>query len=202
MPGTARDLGLKVSRQCDERTDYYKSTRAAALYLRDLYVQFGDWLLVVAAYNGGPAPVYKAIRYAGNRNFWSMQQYLPAESRGEVKRFIATHYYFEGQGSIATLTKPERMQYLYAVRKFEGARPEINSPRTKTPARKSKTTDTRALYINAVDEDQNATASNYPFYSPAISTETEDDRFNRIMVSAESALSTSTSMIDGRMAKK
>ncbi len=115
MPQTAQDLGLKITRHCDERTNYYKSTRAAALYLRDLYAQFGDWLLVLAAYNGGPRPVYTAIHKSGSRNFWALQGYLPAETRGHVKRFIATHYYFEGQGSLTTLTKAEAIQYSKSV---------------------------------------------------------------------------------------
>lgn len=96
MRGTAHELGLKVNRQSDERVNYYKSTRAAAKYLRDLHNEFGDWLLVLAAYNGGPVPVYRAIHKAHSRNFWSLQQYLPAESRMHVKKFIATAYYFEG----------------------------------------------------------------------------------------------------------
>jgi hypothetical protein len=127
MPETARNLGLKVTGDEDERTDYYKSTRAAALYLKDLYGQFKDWLLVVAAYNGGPAPVNRAIRKSGNRNFWVLQRYLPAESRGEVKKYIATHYYFEGQGSITTLTRAERIKYLRAVKKFQRLHPEISA---------------------------------------------------------------------------
>jgi membrane-bound lytic murein transglycosylase D len=85
MPGTARVLGLKVSRRVDERVDYYKSTTAAAKYLKDLYNEFGDWLLVIAAYNGGPGNVYSAIRRSGSRNFWALQYYLPAESRTQVK---------------------------------------------------------------------------------------------------------------------
>jgi len=107
MPGTAKELGLKITKHYDERTSYRKSTRAAALYLRDLHREFGDWLLVLAAYNGGPGPVYKAIKKSGSRNFWKLEQYLPAESRGHVKKFIATHYYFEGQGGLTTLTKDE-----------------------------------------------------------------------------------------------
>ena len=73
MPQTARDLGLKVNRNTDERKNYYKSTRAAALYLRDLYNELGDWLLVIAAYNGGTAHVYHAIRRSGSRDFWALQ---------------------------------------------------------------------------------------------------------------------------------
>ncbi len=101
MPGTAHELGLKVNRRSDDRVNYYKSTVAAAKYLRDLHREFGDWLLVLAAYNGGPRPVYRAIHKAHSRSFWALQKYLPAESRGHVKKFIATAYYFEG------LTKAE-----------------------------------------------------------------------------------------------
>jgi membrane-bound lytic murein transglycosylase D len=108
MPQTARDLGLRVGRGIDERKNYTKSTHAAALYLRDLYREFGDWLLVIAAYNGGPANVYNAIKKSqGSRNFWKLQNYLPAETRMHVKKFIGTHYIFEGQGSVTTLTKAE-----------------------------------------------------------------------------------------------
>ena len=111
MPETAQLLGLNVTPDWDERTLYGKSTVAAAKYLKDLYGEFGDWLLVLAAYNGGPAPVYRAIRKAGSRNFWCLEKYLPAESRDHVKKFIASHYYFEGKGSIVTLTSSEWAAY-------------------------------------------------------------------------------------------
>ena len=107
MPGTARGLGLKVSKFKDERTDYFKSTHAAARYLTDLYGLFNDWLLVIAAYNGGPGHVYSAIRRSGSRNFWDLQNYLPEESRNHVKKFIATHYIMEGTGGLTTMTKAE-----------------------------------------------------------------------------------------------
>ena len=118
MPQTARDLGLKVKGKYDERTLFYKSTVAAAKYLKDLHVQFNDWLLVIAAYNSGPGPICRAIKKSGSKNFWALQEYLPEESRGHVKRFIGTHYFFEGQGSLVTLTKSETIKYLKQIEDF------------------------------------------------------------------------------------
>lgn len=118
MPQTARDLGLKITSKYDERTHAYRSTVAAAKYLKDLYAQFGDWLLVVAAYNSGPGPVYKAIKKTGSKNFWGLQYCLPEESRAHVKRFIGTHYYFEGTGSLVTMTKAETTKYLKELDAF------------------------------------------------------------------------------------
>lgn len=116
MPVTARQLGLKVNHKLDERTNYQKSTHAAAKYLRDLYSEFGDWLLVIAAYNGGPGNVYSAIKKSGgSRNFWAIQRYLPNETRNHVKKFIGTHYIFEGQGGVTTLTKAETVEQISAV---------------------------------------------------------------------------------------
>jgi membrane-bound lytic murein transglycosylase D len=110
MPETARDLGLKVNGRVDERRDYYKSTYAAARYLAYLYELYEDWLLVIAAYNGGPGKVNSAIKRSGSRNFWDLQQHLPRESRNHVKKFIATHYIMEGEGGLTTLTKAETDQ--------------------------------------------------------------------------------------------
>jgi membrane-bound lytic murein transglycosylase D len=112
MPQTARDLGLKVNKNVDERRNYVKSTRAAASYLKDLYNQLGDWLLVIAAYNTGTANVYHAIHRSGSRNFWDLQYNLPVESRIHVKKFIGTQYVFEGQGSVTTLTREEATEQL------------------------------------------------------------------------------------------
>ena len=107
MPETGRRMGLKVNAYTDERTDYYKSTHAAAKYLSELYNIYNDWLLVIAAYNGGPGNVDAAIRKSKSRNFWDLQHFLPAESRDHVKKFIATHYVMEGDGGITTLTRDE-----------------------------------------------------------------------------------------------
>jgi membrane-bound lytic murein transglycosylase D len=102
MPGTARDLGLIVNSQQDERTDLNKSTHAAAKFLIQLHKELGDWLLVIAAYNGGPARLQNIIRKTKSTDFWKIQNYLPAESRNHVKKFIATHYIFEKDGSETT----------------------------------------------------------------------------------------------------
>jgi membrane-bound lytic murein transglycosylase D len=107
MPATARRMGLKVNGYIDERTDYYKSTHAAAKYLDKLYRLYKDWLLVIAAYNGGPGNVDAAMRKSKSKNFWDLQHFLPAESRDHVKKFIATHYIMEGDGGLTTLTKDE-----------------------------------------------------------------------------------------------
>jgi membrane-bound lytic murein transglycosylase D len=134
MPQTARDLGLKVSRNNDERKNYYKSTRAAATYLRDLYKELGDWLLVIAAYNGGTNHVYHAIHRSGSRNFWDLQYFLPLESRLHVKKFIGTQYTFEGQGSVTTLTKQEATEQLSGSSMYvfsrKLSREELNNVRT------------------------------------------------------------------------
>ncbi len=166
MPATARILGLKVNRQLDERTNYYKSTKAAARYLRDLYAQFDDWLLVLAAYNGGPKPVYRAIRKSGSRNFWTLQKYLPAESRQHVKRFIATHYYFEGHGSETTLTRSEHLEYIRAVDAFE---------------------DQKAKTVIEEEQKQNTVPEKTP--------ESSAERFKRIMQESEESLSRSRKLI-------
>jgi membrane-bound lytic murein transglycosylase D len=122
MPTTARLLGLKVTAKHDERKYFTKSTVAAAKYIKDLYSEFGDWLIVIAAYNGGPAPIYKAIRRSGSHNYWKLQAYLPAETRGHVKHFISTHYFFEGQGSVTTLTKTEMNKYLTKINEFDACK--------------------------------------------------------------------------------
>jgi len=95
MPATARENGLKVTDETDERLHVYKSSVAAAKYLKQLHAQFGDWLLVVAAYNSGPGYVNRAIRKSGSRDFWELQKYLPKETRYHVKKYISVQYYFE-----------------------------------------------------------------------------------------------------------
>lgn len=107
MDYEAKRFGLRVGGRGDERMDYYKSTHVAAKLMKELYDEFGDWLLVVAAYNGGSGRVRQAIRKAGSRDFWNLQYYLPEETRNHVKKFIGTHYIFEGSGGLTTMTASE-----------------------------------------------------------------------------------------------
>ncbi len=95
MEGTARQMGLTVNGKRDDRTDWFKSTTAAAKYLSWLHGQLNDWLLVVAAYNSGPVPVQRAIARTGSRSFWDIKKYLPRETQGHVLAFIATASIFE-----------------------------------------------------------------------------------------------------------
>ena len=93
MIGTARQYGLEITSLVDERCDPIKSSYAAARYLKNLYKIFGDWHLVIAAYNCGPQNVNKAIHRAGGvKDYWHIYPYLPAETRGYVPAFIAANY--------------------------------------------------------------------------------------------------------------
>jgi membrane-bound lytic murein transglycosylase D len=107
MNDEAKRFGLKRGSLFDERTDYYQSTKAACSLMKELYIEFGNWLLVVAAYNGGVGRVRQAIAKSGSRNFWQLQYLLKEETRNHVKKFIATHYFFEGDGSVTTMTDEE-----------------------------------------------------------------------------------------------
>ena len=93
MYGTGLMNGLTINSFVDERRDPVKSTYAAARYMQGLYNIYGDWILVIAAYNCGPTNVNKAIRRSGGkRNYWEMYRYLPRETRGHVPAFIAVAY--------------------------------------------------------------------------------------------------------------
>jgi membrane-bound lytic murein transglycosylase D len=110
MPDEAKRFGLKMSDEYDERTSFKKSTEVAAKILKGLYSDLGDWLLVIAAYNAGEGRVKQAINKAGSNDFWELQNYLPEETRNHVKKYIATHYFFEGSGGWTTLTAKETLE--------------------------------------------------------------------------------------------
>ncbi|MDY3103692.1 MAG: transglycosylase SLT domain-containing protein [Prevotella sp.] len=93
MLATAKNYGLEINSLLDERCDPIKSSYAAANYLSDLYRIFGDWNLVIAAYNCGPDKLTQAIhRAGGTKDYWKIYPYLPRETRGYVPAFIAANY--------------------------------------------------------------------------------------------------------------
>ena len=94
MPATGAGLGLEQNSLVDMRFDPYKSSEAAAIYLKQLYSTYNDWSLAIAAYNCGPGNVNKAIRRAGGgkKDFWEIYPFLLPETRGYVPAFIAANY--------------------------------------------------------------------------------------------------------------
>jgi len=93
MVGTGRMYGLEINSLVDERLSPIKATNAAVHFMKDLYSIYGDWNLVIAAYNCGPGNISKAVRRSGGkRDYWTMYQYLPKETRGYVPIFIAANY--------------------------------------------------------------------------------------------------------------
>lgn len=115
MYGTGAQMGLSINSYIDERRDPQKATEAAVDYLKKLYDIYGDWHLVLAAYNSGPGNVNKAIARAGGvKNFWAIMNYLPAETRSYVPTYIAMVYvmnYFQDYKLVSSEPKRE----LYAV---------------------------------------------------------------------------------------
>ena len=106
MPDTARRYGLIVTASLDERLDPYKSTRAAARYLRDLYTQFGDWPLALAAYNAGEDTVERAVERSSTRDFSLIARMgmLPLETRSYVPAVLNAIGFMAGKGTERALT--------------------------------------------------------------------------------------------------
>ena len=89
---TGKQYELQVTSYMDERQDPYKSTEAACKYFVKLYDMFGDWNLVLAAYNGGPGYLQRKINSVGSYDFWELHPYLRKETRNYIPTFIAINY--------------------------------------------------------------------------------------------------------------
>ncbi len=114
MPVTGRIFDLDINRSVDERRSVEKSTRAACTYLKQMYNQYDDWLVALAAYNCGPGNVRKAMRHSGKSDFWGMYNYLPRETKNYVPKFIAMTYmmtFYDQYGITAAPVDGEYFNY-------------------------------------------------------------------------------------------
>ena len=92
MYNTGKQYNLKVTSYMDQRQDPLKSTIAACQYFSKLYEMFGDWSLVLAAYNGGPGYLSRTMAKTGLYDYWELRPFLRKETRGYVPAFIAVNY--------------------------------------------------------------------------------------------------------------
>ncbi len=95
MDYTAAQYGLVINEQQDERLDPIRSTEAAASFLADLYEEFDDWLLALAAYNCGAGKVRAAMRQAKSKDYWAIEAYLPTQTQRYIPAFISAVYVVE-----------------------------------------------------------------------------------------------------------
>lgn len=121
---TAKAYGLEVNSIVDERLDVYKSTEAAARHFKDLYNIYGDWLICIAAYNAGIGSVNRAIqRSGGKREFWSIYNYLPRQTRDYVPLFIAAYYameyHYDYKFTRANFSLPTDLDTMYVSEKVK-----------------------------------------------------------------------------------
>ena len=108
----SRMFDLRITSYIDERADPVKSTDAACRYLKYLYNNFNDWLLAIAAYNGGIGAVKEAIEKSGGEtDYWKLRPYLPGQVRGYVPAFVAINYAMQYHHAYNIYPAP--MQYRY-----------------------------------------------------------------------------------------
>ena len=92
MYTTGKQYNLNVTSYTDERSNPHKSTEAACEYFLALYIIFGDWNLVLAAYNGGPGYIQRKIIKTNKNDYWELRPYLRAETQNYIPLFIAINY--------------------------------------------------------------------------------------------------------------
>ena len=115
MGSRAKGYGLERNWWLDERQDPEKATRAAARHLKDLYNEFGDWYLAMAAYNSGPGTVQNAVKRTGYADFWELyrRNVLPKETRNYVPIIVAVTIMAKNpdQYGLASVVKDKPLPY-------------------------------------------------------------------------------------------
>jgi membrane-bound lytic murein transglycosylase D len=112
ISSTGRHYGLEVGTLVDDRRDPELSTAAAVAYLSDLYDEFNDWYLALAAYNSGAGNVRRAIRRSGSTDFWILRDRLPRETRNYVPAFIASVIVAKKPGAFG-FTAPQEKEWVF-----------------------------------------------------------------------------------------
>ncbi|MBZ5696133.1 MAG: LysM peptidoglycan-binding domain-containing protein [Acidobacteriia bacterium] len=118
MPYRGEEYDLERTYWVDERSDPEKATRAAARHLRDLYSMFGDWYLVMAAYNSGPLNVARAIQRTGYADFWELQKRkaLPKQTQNYVPIILALAFVAKDPGLYGVHVEPEKPAPVETIR--------------------------------------------------------------------------------------
>jgi membrane-bound lytic murein transglycosylase D len=118
MPYRGEEYDLERTYWIDERSDPEKATRAAARHLRDLYAMFGDWYLVMAAYNSGPMNVARAIERTGYADFWELQKRnaLPKQTQNYVPIILALAFVAKDPGLYGVQVAPEKPENVETIR--------------------------------------------------------------------------------------
>ena len=121
MVGTGRAYGLRDNWWIDERSDVRKSTRAAARHLKDLYEEFGDWNLVLAAYNAGGRRIERNWKRYGRIDYWTMvkRRLLPRETRNFVPSILASIIIFKHPGKYGFSVEPDPPLRYESIRLYE-----------------------------------------------------------------------------------
>lgn len=136
MPGTAKAYALRNDWWVDERRDLEMSTRAAARYLKRLHDEFGDWALVLAAYNSGENRVARKIRQHGHDNFWDMR--LPSQTTAYVPKFIAAARIGEDPARFGFEVKPQPLLAYDVIKVDDATDLELIAECAGVPARDIK----------------------------------------------------------------
>lgn len=117
MPETAKELGLEVSKEVDERLHVEKSTKAACKYLKQAYQKFGSWTLAVASYNRGMGGMQRAIDNQKVNNFFDL--YLNQETSRYVFRALAVKLVYERPENYGFYISNELLYPVYETREIQ-----------------------------------------------------------------------------------